>query len=80
MASDVVDIEGVPTDLTFAMQMSYDDRINTALDGPETIVNSRRLLSRQVVNGIMGERGFRRFSVAGNRTPKPRFAGSLTLS
>ena len=29
LTSDVVDIEGVPSDLTFAMQMSFDDGINT---------------------------------------------------
>ena len=32
LASDVVDIPGVPSDLTYAMEMSYDDRINTTLD------------------------------------------------
>ena len=34
MTSDVVDIEGVPSNTTFAMQMSYDDGINTYFDGP----------------------------------------------
>jgi hypothetical protein len=32
LTSDVVDIAGVPSDVTFAMEMSYDDQINTTLD------------------------------------------------
>jgi hypothetical protein len=33
LSSDVVDIEGVPAGTTFAVEMSFDDGINTALDG-----------------------------------------------
>ena len=33
LSSDVVDIEGVPSDLTYAMQMSYEN-VNTYFDGP----------------------------------------------
>jgi hypothetical protein len=34
LASDVVNIGGVPSGAAFAMQMSYDDRINAFIDGP----------------------------------------------
>jgi len=33
LSSDVVDVEGVPSSTTFAMEMSFDDGINTLLDG-----------------------------------------------
>jgi hypothetical protein len=33
LSSDVVDVEGVPSSTTFAMEMSFDDGINTFLDG-----------------------------------------------
>ena len=34
LTSDVVDIEGVPSALTFAMQMDFEDGINSVLDHP----------------------------------------------
>ena len=34
LASDVVKIGGVATAVAYALQMSFDDRINLALDGP----------------------------------------------
>ncbi len=53
LASDVDDIEGIPTDTTFAMQMSYDDDINTLLDHGTTTTVSGAYIAK-LVNGING--------------------------
>ncbi len=61
LASDVVNVQGVPTDLTFAMQMSYDDRINTALDNGATSQIAGSYLGKYVngkwVNAVSADSG-----------------------
>ena len=52
LTSDVVEIEGVPSGTTYAMEMSFDDGINTVLDHPPDAGSRCRFLYRQ--NGHHG--------------------------
>ena len=51
LSSDVVDIEGVPTGTAYAMEMSFDDGINTFLDGNRTTTLTGAYVAKLVTSG-----------------------------
>ena len=51
LSSDVVDIEGVPTGAAYAMEMSFDDGINTFLDGNRTTTLTGAYVAKLVTSG-----------------------------
>ena len=51
LTSDVVEIGGMPSGMSYALEMSYDDRINTLLDGPGASATVDDAYVVKLVNG-----------------------------
>ncbi|MEI8372095.1 MAG: SdrD B-like domain-containing protein [Planctomycetota bacterium] len=74
LTSDVVNIAGVPKDLTFAMQMTFDDSINAFIE-PSQITTIADSYIGKMVNGKWENAVF---STSAGSLALPGFAGSLS--